>query len=85
MSEEEYIKYVESDEDLLRIIEVNSNICAIIDILINKGICKPEEFKKIKQENKKEILNNSYKREKQEDLKAVKTINDFINLFGDKE
>lgn len=85
MNKEEYIKYVESHEELNRICELSSSIGAIVSILIKKGICKIEEFEKIKQEYKKKIIDNSYARETQEDLEAVKTIGNFINTYLRKE
>lgn len=82
MNKEEYIKYVENNEDLSRILETNSSLNALIEILINKNIFKKEEFKKTKQKYKKQMLDDSYARENPKDLENVKAINDFLKMFG---
>ena len=82
MNKEEYIKYVENNEDLSRVLETNSSLNAIIEILINKNIFNKEEFKEIKQKYKKQMLDDSYARENPEDLKNVKAFNDFFKMLG---
>lgn len=82
MNKEEYIKYVQNNEELSRIVEIGSNINAIVKILIDKCICTGEEFRELKQKYEKQMLDNSYAREKSEDLEAVKTITDFMKTFG---
>jgi len=85
MNKEEYIKYVENNEDLSRTLEISSTINTIVEILINKNICEIEEFKSTKQKYKNQMLDDSYAREKPEDLEAVKTIDNFFNMFKVKE
>lgn len=85
MNKEEYIKYVENNEDLSRTLEIGSTLNTIVEILINKNICKIEEYKSIKQKYKNQMLDDGYAREKPEDLEAVKTIDDFFNMFKVKE
>lgn len=85
MNKEEYIKYVENNEDLSRTLETSSTVNTIVEILISKNICEIEEFKSIKQKYKNQMLDDSYAREKPKDLEAVKTINDFFNMFKVKE
>ena len=79
MNKEEYTKLVKSNEETYRIIELTSTINAIANILINKKICKSEELKKIKGQYEEQMINDSYEREKPENLEAVKIFN---NLFG---
>lgn len=81
MNKEEYIKYIQNNEELSRIIEISSCLNTIVHILIDKCICTNEEFRKLKQKYKKKTLDDSYAREKPEDLETVKTINDFIKMF----
>ena len=82
MNKEEYIKYVENNEEMSRFLEMISSINATIELLIRKNIIEAEEFSKIKKRYKEQIIQESYGREKQEDLKAVKTIDEFMKLIG---
>lgn len=82
MNKEEYIELVESNKELNNRYEVVSSINAMSDILITKGICTKDEIVKLKDKNKKLLINNAYKNENQEDLKNAKTINDFFKMFG---
>ena len=82
MNKEEYIKYVQNNEELSRMVEIGSNINAIVRILVDKCICTGEEFRELKQKYEKKMLDDSYARENAKDLEAVKTINDFMKMFG---
>ena len=84
MNKEEYIQFVEKNEDLSRVLELSSSINAILEILINKNICSIEEFKEIKEKYREDMLERSYARETQEDLKAAKTITEFMDMIGVK-
>jgi len=84
MNKEEYIKYVENNEEISRQLEMISSINATIELLIRKNIIKTEEFSKIKQRYKEQIIQESYGREKQEDLKTIKTFDEFMKLIGGK-
>ena len=84
MNKEEYIKYIENNEEISRQLEMISSISATIELLIRKNIIEAEEFSKIKKRYKEQIIQESYGREKQEDLKAVKTIDEFMKLIGGK-
>lgn len=84
MNKEEYIQFVEKNDDLSRVLELSSSIKAILEILIFKNICNIEEFKEIKEKYREDMLERSYARETQEDLKAVKTITEFMDMFGVK-
>lgn len=84
MDKEEYTKYIENNEDIHRILEVTSSLNTVIEILITKGVCTTEEFNKIKQKYKNQMIDDSYAREKPEDLEAAKTINDFMSMFTGK-
>ncbi len=85
MNKEEYIKFVENNEDMSRRLEIVSTLNTIVEILINKNICETEEFKSIKQKYKNQMLDYNYAREKPEDLEAAKTIDNFFNMFKVKE
>ena len=60
MNKEEYIKYVQNNEELSRTVGICSNINAIVQILIDKGICTVEEYGELKQKYEKKMLDDSF-------------------------
>lgn len=80
MNKEEYTKYIENNEDIHRILEITSSLNTVIEILITKGVCTTEEFNKIKQKYKKQLIDDSYAKEKPEYLEAAK----FMSMFTGK-
>lgn len=82
MNKEEYIKYLKSNSKAYFIVELNSSINTIFNILISKGLCSKEECQILKQQYEKQILEDCYRSENKKDLQAYKKINDlFGNLF----
>lgn len=84
MDKDEFIKYVESNKKLDGQIEEDSIICAIIEILVKKGICENKEFQEIKKKYRDNILDDSYAKLNNKELEAMKTINSFMKdmLWG---
>lgn len=79
MKYEEYIKLLKNNEEINRIIELTSTVNAIAYLLVDKNICTMDEIKKIKEEYINKMLEENFKNEDEETLKALKTFND---LFG---
>ena len=46
MNKEEYVKFIENNAEADQNVEILSNLCAVIDILIDKNICTNEDYKK---------------------------------------
>ena len=51
MNKEEYVKFIENNAEADQNVEILSNLCAVIDILIDKNICTNEEYKKKREKN----------------------------------
>lgn len=79
MKYEEYIKFLKNNEETNRIIELTSTANAIAYLLVDKNICTMDEIKKIKEKYINKMLEENFKNENEETLKALKTFND---LFG---
>ena len=79
MKYEEYIKLLKNNDETNRIIELTSTVNAIAYLLVDKNICNIDEIKKIKEEYINKMLEENFKNENEETLKALKTFND---LFG---
>lgn len=84
MNKEEYKKIIENNDETKYRLEIRSSIYALLGILISKNLCTREEYHKLKEKLKEEIINLDYKNKKKEDLEALKAINSFMNLFGGK-
>ena len=85
MNKEEYIKYVESNNELKRDAETNINLMAILKILIEKGVCTDKEFEEKRKQCKDGFYDMTYKKISKEDLDRMKTMMDLINMCGIKQ
>ena len=79
MNKEEYIKIIENNEETNQYVEMLSTLTAVIDILIKKNVCTGKELDEEREICRKYVLNESYKKEKKEDLETIKT---FMDIFG---
>lgn len=84
MNKEEYIKYVESNNELKRDAATGIDLMTILAILIEKGICTDKEFEEKRKKCKDDFYNISYKKLNEKDLEKLKTMSYFMNMFVNK-
>jgi len=84
MNKEEYIKYIENNNQLKKEAEVSIDLMAILKILIEKGVCTDKEFAEIRKQCKDSFYDTTYKKISKEDLDRMKTMIDLINMCGIK-
>lgn len=80
--ENEYLKELKKNEEVVRRVDISANLNAIILTLINKGLIKENEFQKLFEKSKEAIYRKMIKdltKEQKEQLKASKR---FRELFG---
>ena len=80
--ENEYLKELKKNEEVVRRVDISANLNAIILTLINKGLIKENEFQELFEESKEAIYKKILKDLTKEQKDSLEVNKKFRELFG---
>lgn len=80
--ENEYLKELKNNEEVVRRVDISANLNAIILILINKGLTEENEFQKLFEKSKEAIYKKILKDLTKEQKDSLEVNKKFRELFG---
>ena len=80
--ENEYLKELKKNEEVVRRVDISANLNAIVLTLINKGLIKENEFQELFEESKEAIYKKILKDLTKEQKDSLEVDRKFRELFG---
>ena len=80
--ENEYLKELKNNEEVVRRVDISANLNAIILILINKGLTEENEFQKLFEKSKEAIYKKILKDLTKEQKDSLEVNKKFREVYG---